>query len=421
MVSQDLMLQLLTALSLQSLDKLILIGDINQLQPVIGSSSLATFAAHPSTSINCLSTIHRQANGNDIVEAAHLIKTANLAKLKERIANGGFRNCKFIRVENYVDLYLVTEAICRERYLNFTETIETVEPTKPCCSNPASPKRRDAIITATNIGPTGQEILNQRLNKILKVEKHCVQCGVAVKLLGIGDNVMFTKNDYERGFINGTVGRIINIRLNDDIELLNRTTQNVNSNFSAPSTDFLDIDTIASSSAKEALSKSAKDNGADGAKGADDETNFYNRSATHELTVEFTDIYGAYRQITLSSIGDISNLLLANAMTCYKAQGSTYSRVIVNLVDWQGGASINNEYAYTALTRAADFAWIIYNDSGLAKIKNRQLAGESDAEKLATLATQTAKPVTILNAFGQEEQYSVPDVINSFIKNLTNK
>lgn len=367
MVSNELMLQTLAALDLHSLHKLILVGDINQLQPVIGKTSLAYFGAHSGCSLNYLTTVHRQADGNDIVQAAHLFKSANLLALQQAIKAKEFKNVKFIKAENYLDLYRIIELINEKYHLRFNE-------------------QEDCIITPTNVGATGQEVLNQRLNKYLGVTKQAVLCGVAIKLLGVGDNVMFTKNNYEDGYINGTTGRIIEMQLNSDVvpggTSAFGTTQQREAQLSPD-----ELDNLIEQSAQQSASSGDSQNSAD-------EEGFFSKKASHTLTIEFIDIYGTLRQISLSTIGEISNLLLANAITCYKAQGSTYKRCIINLLDWKNGNSINNEYAYTALTRASDFAWVIYNKSGLTKLKNRQLPGSSDKEKIENLISSNSDSET---------------------------
>ena len=369
MVSNELMLQTLAALDLHSLHKLILVGDINQLQPVIGKTSLAYFGAHSGCSLNYLTTVHRQADGNDIVQAAHLFKSANLLALQQAIKAKEFKNVKFIKAENYLDLYRIIELINEKYHLRFNE-------------------QEDCIITPTNVGATGQEILNQRLNKYLGVTKQAVLCGVAIKLFGVGDNVMFTKNNYEDGYINGTTGRIIEMQLNEDV--VPGGTKNAAQQSAPQSTNELnpdELDNLIEQSAQQSASSGDSQDSAD-------EESFFSKKASHTLTIEFIDIYGTLRQINLSTIGEISNLLLANAITCYKAQGSTYKRCIINLLDWKNGNSINNEYAYTALTRASDFAWVIYNKSGLAKLKNRQLPGSSDKEKIENLISSNSDSET---------------------------
>lgn len=365
MVSNELMLQTLAALDMHSLHKLILVGDINQLQPVIGKTSLAYFGAHSGCSLNYLTTVHRQADGNDIVQAAHLFKSANLLALQQAIQAKQFKNVKFIKAENYLDLYRIIELINEKYHLRFNE-------------------QEDCIITPTNIGATGQEVLNQRLNKYLNVTKQAVLCGVAIKLFGVGDNVMFTKNNYEDGYINGTVGRIIEMQLNQDVVPPQATSQSTSQLTASTELSDAELDDLINQSAQAAPQDDSQS----------ESEGFFSKKASHTLAIEFIDIYGTLRQISLSSIGDISNLLLANAITCYKAQGSTYKRCIINLLDWKNGNSINNEYAYTALTRASDFAWVIYNKSGLAKLKNRQLAGSSDKEKIENLISSNSDSET---------------------------
>lgn len=417
MVDTKLMLQLVTALDTGSLDKLILVGDINQLQPVIGSTSLAFFANHPACQVSVLNEVHRQANGNDIVEVAHLIKQADLLKLKQVAANNQCKNVKFIKVENYIDLYRVIELINQKYQLKLLE-------------------HQDVIITPNNVGATGQEILNQRLNKQLKIDRYLIQCGVAIKLIGVGDNIMFTKNDYERGFINGTVGRVIavnplyeqqaNANANVTSAQANAAQGNAQTNLkntsdaALQSANSISLDDLITSIGEEYAAKAS-----DEVNELESEKGFYEKQATHSVLIEYEDIYGDIRQTTFESIGDISSLILANAMTCYKTQGSTYSRCIVNLVDI-GGAGINNEYAYTAVTRASDYVWIIFNERGLQKIKSRQLAGTSDQEKINNLILkeqkESANPISSINLqnhCNEVDSLSPAEVIKSFCNNLT--
>lgn len=376
MVDTKLMEQLVAALDCRTLDKLILIGDINQLQPVIGTTSLASFAASPHCSINTLTKIHRQKDGNDIVEVANLIKQGNLLELKKLAEDNNCRNVKFIKAANQYDLYKVIDIIATKAALNFNDN-------------------QDCVITQTNVSATGQEILNNRLNKYLSVDKQLILCGIATKLIGVGDNVLFTKNNYEQGYINGTFGKVIAVTAQTDQPVYSSrnysatpsaatTSASTNSNSNSDSTDAFELDADELDSVNAAVAEA-------------DEESFYASDASHSLTIAFTDIYGNYKEITLSSIGDISSLILANAITCYKAQGSTYKRCIVNLVDCKSGNTINNEYAYTAVTRAAEKVWIIYNDMGLAKIKNRQLQGVTDREKIERLVN--SKPNELIDSF----------------------
>lgn len=381
MVDKVLMTQLVTALDTAVLDKIILVGDINQLQPVIGSTSLADFAAHPSTNTAILSTIHRQADGNDIVHIADLIKKADLVKIKaiakdNRLPDGTkLQNVRFLEVDNYIDLYKVIDVIVTKKQFDFNGN-------------------KDVIVTQTNVNATGQEVLNQRLNKYLKVDKNLVLCGVSNKLLGVGDNVLFSKNNYEQGYINGTFGTVLEVTPMEGIEVNNGANNGTNTN-PAHNPDH-NHSTLIPSTTDDSIIDSLLEEDEEMVKAqqlAETEDGFLATDASHSVRIGFTDIYGSYKEITMSSIGDLSSIILANAVTCYKAQGSTYDRVIVNLVDNKSGSSINNEYAYTAITRASQFAWVIYNQQGLNKIKSRQLAGLTDKEKIQNLVANEPNPI----------------------------
>lgn len=357
MISKDLMNTLIAALDTRVLDKIILVGDINQLQPVIGKTAIAPFIANKHCCINTLTTIHRQADGNDIVLVADKIKKGNLVEIRKIAADNSAQNVKFLKAANICQLYQLIDKIVEKKNFSFNDA-------------------RDCVITQCNVSASGQEILNNRLNKYLKIDRVPILAGSIIRNLGVGDNVLFAVNNYEEGYINGTFGKIISIAINGNSEPTNITPILPKQSISSDELENLVDDDLKTVPSKE------------------DDTSYFATEASHTVTVGFTSIYGDYRETTISTIGGFSNLLLANAITCYKAQGSTYRYCIVNLVDIRSGNMINNEYFYTALTRASEKVFVIYNDSGLAKaMKNKQLEGITDAEKINNLLAFGREPL----------------------------
>ena len=401
--------------------KIILIGDIHQLPAVIGKSILGYALASPLWQTNMLTKIHRQAMDNPIIANSHLIKDGREPRASESLPqiDGRPQLKKFTTI----DLGALTE---RERELirsgnlprsyydsknkpstalaNFVKLIAKLY--RENYYNPAI----DQIIVPQNVGLLGQDMVNQKLAPIFNSEarRYAIRACYETKFLAVGDKVMFTKNDYELGILNGMTGYIKSISLNasyTDYRLL-LAEENNRLNGSSEPTSHLDFQVTDQSAdfAEQAFNDIDK---LMAEKSDDADQLTAELEASHVVTVEYQPIGSEgseTREIALSKVGQIRGLLLAYAITCHKAQGSEYRRVVV-LAHSSNSMMLSREWLYTAVTRARENLILVYNNyqsRGLTSGLRRQVVKGNSLEEKAknfSLAEATSESSKLNKAY----------------------
>ena len=373
--------------------KIILIGDINQLPAVIGKSILGYALSSPKWKTSTLTKIHRQALDNPIIANAHRIiagkmpvadpnnpkfKLLDIGSLndseRQRIRAGtlpfDYYDKKNSELNGYKQvLGLVTLLHKNSRY----------DPDV------------DQIIVPQNIGLLGQESLNRKLAEIFNpAERTFIRAGIETKFLAIGDKVMFTSNDYNSGILNGMTGYIKDITLNAEYTGFAEISRESAMHSERDNTERLQEmrDFAANLDINELVSSINP---------SESEKKEVEQQASHCVTVVYRPIGSDVdATITISSVGAIRGLYLAYAITCHKAQGSEYRNVIV--VCHSGSNSLlSREWLYTAVTRARDTLYLVYNDfsmRGITKALRRQVISGATIEEKAknfSLAEAQAK------------------------------
>lgn len=338
MIGLDLWFKVVSALpNFKSIKKIILLGDCWQLPAIMDKGLLPCALCNPSFTSVELTTIHRQANAplvlgkeNRIIEQAWRIKEKNVNGFKEN----SNPSVTLIEVKEK-DLLSTAYALVQKWTASQSLPFDTSS---------------DIILTATNLH---QSDLNKALATLWNPnERVLIRLNIGAKRFAVGDRVMFTKNDYENGIINGMQGRITAI--NELYKYNNFIETEINTS------TIIDFE-------------------------AEDES-FYHRSASHQLTVEYTSFNGKQQTINISSVGDINGLLLSWAITCHKSQGSEYNNVLV--VCPSRSAITNNEWLYTAITRAKKRV-IIVTDNLSAVAKRQALEGSTLTEKIISIKKAT--------------------------------
>lgn len=393
MVGVELWNYLWDALEKKPSLKIILIGDINQLPAVIGKSILGYALSSPKWKTSTLTKIHRQALDNPIIANAHRIiagkmpvadpnnskfKLLDIGSLndseRQRIRAGtlpfDYYDKKNSELNGYKQvLGLVTLLHKNSRY------------------NPDV----DQIIVPQNIGLLGQESLNRKLAEIFNpAERTFIRAGIETKFLAIGDKVMFTSNDYNSGILNGMTGYIKDITLNAEYTGFAEISRESAMHSERDNTERLQEmrDFAANLDINELVSSIDP---------SESEKKEVEQQASHCVTVVYRPIGSDVDStITISSVGAIRGLYLAYAITCHKAQGSEYRNVIV--VCHSGSNSLlSREWLYTAVTRARDTLYLVYNDfsmRGITKALRRQVISGATIEEKAknfSLAEAQAK------------------------------
>jgi exodeoxyribonuclease V alpha subunit len=187
MVDVVLMYQLLRAV--QSHACVVLVGDVDQLPSVGPGLVLADLIASRTVPVVRLTEIFRQAGQSWIVRAAHAIKHGEMPES----APAGKGDFYFVEANTPDSILKRIVSMVRERI-------------------PArfglDPLRDVQVLTPMNRSELGSQALNLRLQEVLNP----AVAGPKVQRFGwtfrVGDKVMQTHNNYQKGVFNGDIGRI---------------------------------------------------------------------------------------------------------------------------------------------------------------------------------------------------------------------
>lgn len=401
MVGIDLWHQILDAARKGT--RIYLIGDLNQLPPVMSQSMFAyTLAQWP---VAELKTIHRQKEpaANKIIDIAHAILEGREGDIT--FDNPG-ENPNW-RVLGYELDPMPTKAgaqiVTLANALRTKRVAASVDPEEPLVYDPY----RDRIITAGNgedennaNSSVQQIIINEALSRLIEPPSEenpviVIDAGLSKKKFAVHHRVMATRNespDIEDRVTNGMVGVIVAISRNPGWEgeprLVGPETE-VNANRNAMMDALLkrkSAGVAAAMRGEDEEDDSLDDSDFDG---LDDfsmsmEGVQQNKGkegggpASHAVTVKFAN--GATRVFT--SKAQVHSLMLAYASTCHKCQGSQFDTAIIVCHHAVKG-QLSREWLYTAVTRAQKRVILLYTKYGLrAAITRQKIFGRSLEEKI---------------------------------------
>lgn len=185
MLDTSLAAMLLDAVKNNSL--VVFCGDINQL-PAVGSGNvLGDIIAADIVPVYHLTTIYRQAKDSPIIELASNVCNGMLSFPHKQ-------DVSLIHVDNQDDAENIIDSIIKDYYdKNNVFALQ--------------------LLTTTKGGALGTRALNRRIQEYLAQESDII---IADKTkYGIGDKIMTLNNNYEKGYLNGDVGEVIDISNND--------------------------------------------------------------------------------------------------------------------------------------------------------------------------------------------------------------
>lgn len=328
--------------------RIYLLGDINQLPPVMGRSVLG-FAMEAWPTFE-LQRIHR-TDESSITDGAWDILHGKLPT----------------SLEGKVALMRVKDGSSDA----FNQTVAVIQKLSEAGKfNPLS----DGLIVPQNVGPIGQEAINERLvpyfNPTRTVDgipinpRTIITAGYNHVSFAVGDKIMVTANDRQKGLTNGMIGVIEGIIPNDTFK------GDVFGDMAAahlPEDAVMDLDKL-----DDLLDDMRQED--------DDEEDEREIQSSHTLRVRFQNIEDA---IEFASAGAVNSLRHAYAFTCHKSQGGEYP-VVVILVHAANIKMLSREWLYTAWTRAQQKVVLLYNSRGIQHALNRQvIKGKTLAEKAA--------------------------------------
>ena len=342
------------------------IGDINQLKPAFGGSTLA-WALRVWDSF-ALEEIHRQGADSPIITAADDVLNGRMPEPSTSPDGTSSIRVTYLNpheVQAYAQLRSVVGALTQAGHLDGTQ---------------------DMIICGTNKNPLGQESVNAFCAPHFNPDRPSdtdarvtVQTGLSSRRLKVGDRVMLLANDTKEGLTNGMLGTVVSLRKNGKCKLRNvasevsLTPEQIEALLNEPLSPPAAIDSPLS--AVEAESP-------------------YEAEASHIAEVEFiveskdadgNPVETAKRQ-TFSTAGQFGSLGHGYACTCHKAQGGEF-RNVVPVCHSAAGNLLTREWLYTAITRARFRVWLLGDQRGFRNALKRQaLKGRTMLEKIEAFA-----------------------------------
>lgn len=335
--------------------RIVLIGDIHQLPPVMGKSVLGyALQAWPTFEIT---QIHRQAEGNAIIANAHRILKGQMVQAASN----------FHLIETDKGSSAEMQTYVRQVMAKLWE-MKRYDP------------YRDALIVPQNKGMIGQVELNEYFMTMFNPEKTeggviinkrvKIHTGTGHTELALGDKMMILSNinTVSPPITNGMIGIIETINLNGKYD-------QKRSQVDSDGPDMGTIDLASLENAESIFDMVAEEEKLEGKK---DDESADQRQSSHVVTIRFE----GGQTYTLSTAGDFRRVTFGYAFTCHKAQGGEYPNVFI-VVHSSNNKMLCQEWLYTAVTRARLNVYLIFNKRGLKQAVERQrIKGKTLAEKI---------------------------------------
>jgi exodeoxyribonuclease V alpha subunit len=177
---------------------LLLVGDADQLPSVGAGNVLHDLIASEAFPVTRLHHIFRQGAGSSVVEAAHGILAGR--------AQAPFPVDELGQIDRRHDLFFIR----RPEALDCLRTVtELASRHLPLWYPKLDPIMGVQILAPLHKGPAGIQRLNEELQKALNPDREGVRFGGVDYRLG--DKVMQTRNNYDKGIFNGDLGRISHV------------------------------------------------------------------------------------------------------------------------------------------------------------------------------------------------------------------
>lgn len=351
MVGLDLWEKLYAAMRPKT--QIIILGDINQLPPVFGSSVL-NYALVQLPVVE-LTHVYRQKGDSSILENAHRILRGEYPLLEAPdftiMRNGTVQHSQAKLSE------MIGKTFPRFAQLERDNKGKGYDPTQ------------DIILSPFNKQDLGTDNLNKWIAQFLGTERNAVvyhvSAGITQHFLAVGDKIMYNKQ----------VGEIVDIKVNYEYTgkepmqpatTLTRfgtytgsaATDNDDGDFVLAGYSNLDLDKMLEENQKEDLV----------------------RSASHHVKL----LMETGLEIDLCNVGDFapSIFTLGYALTVHKAQGCEWRKVFI-VLHKDHSIMAFRELLYTAVTRAKEQCILITKDFMIEKaIKTQRIKGNNLQEKI---------------------------------------
>ena len=309
---------------LESHQKLILVGDIDQLPSVDIGNVLKDVINSQIFPVIKLNQIYRQKYGNDIISAAKDINNGNVPNLNNSI-DIGFIDININNVDQFVLLKQILNEIKGHLY-DENDLIKEVQILSPVKKNDSGTYKINQFVQQYLYDKNLEDykLWRNSIEKNAKDQditdiKYRFDIRKGVTIFNVGDRVINTKNNYDKEVFNGEVGIIKQIVYDASDKELKKVRRN------------------------ESL----------------DSPSLINK---YKVLVHFTGHYES--DLIEFNYNDLDSLQLAYAMTVHKSQGSEYEYVILFL-NSQHYIMLQRNLLYTAVTRAKNKLFIIGDQNAI--------------------------------------------------------
>lgn len=377
MISVELYNQLSAALPHQPQE--IFLGDINQLPPIFGPAILGfKMSLLP---IIELTEVYRQALLSPIIRLAHSILSGDSSKfnpkvetreelhphLKEKMTRKYVSSLEAFNEEG--EHGSVKIQIWQKKLPDEFACETTVKQFIAWMKNGYYKPYEDIILCPFNKA-YGTIELNKGIQQYLSLARtaivHEVISGLRKHYLAVGDRILFDKED----------AIITDIRRN--LNYLGRAPQVASVNldrWGAYQQELTEEEELKAAEEDGEFSTAAIDKFME----AFDEDEERVNSASHVIDIRFTY---SDETLSLSTAGDVNNILGGHAITVHKAQGSENEAIFL-VLHHSHAVMVNNELLYTAVTRARNKLHIICEtDSFFKGVKTHKVRGVSLQDKI---------------------------------------
>ncbi len=345
--------------------RIIMLGDINQLPPVIGKPVLSYAIQHPAFTTIELTHVHRQALDNPIIRQAH-----NCLEGKE--IETDLIHSKGIQVfsgsnNEKLPWWDFERAIMQ--VLTHFRSQGLYNPYEDMVLSPFNKPSKNGALTAQSIASLiASQLADEEQRKVYEI-----RAGYILAYYAVGDRVFYNKEE----------GIISNISINN--RFMGKFPRDASyhmdhmggyraSTFQDQDQGLDDMDFVS----KEDVDPNYNISISKLLENADSSKEERRRTASHSIDIIRAD----GTTVTCTSIGEFAELQLGYALSVHKAQGSEWPNVFVALHD-TNAILLYNELLYTAMTRPKNFLGIIAQKHVLARaIETRRIKGSTLEDKI---------------------------------------
>jgi energy-coupling factor transporter ATP-binding protein EcfA2 len=356
--------------ALPSHTRIIFLGDINQLPPVIGKPVLSYALQSPDFEVIELKTIHRTALENPIINQAHRWLAGKPIETELKVINGETTGVKLFTGKAKIKLPAHTFERKAIEVLMHYMAEGFYNPMEDMVLSPYN-KPSEHSITAQNLAKyIATELATQQGRKVYEVI-----AGFVKDYYSIGDRVYFEK---EEGVITNITNNTAYMGKIPKEPSTSLTYFGKYNGSAAAESDSLDFDFLDSDSALPdenfALDLSKLEDQDQDADSKEERK----RTASHTIEITLAD----ERVVTCNTVGDFAELQLGYALSVHKAQGSEWPNVFLVLHD-TNNVMLFRELVYTGMTRPQKFLGIIAQQHVIDKAQAAQrIKGNSLADKI---------------------------------------